>query len=60
VLRAAGRRKQWSREHIAAIERYDQSYGKQLEEISDEDLGALIAHMERNCGKPIREIVAGS
>jgi hypothetical protein len=57
IFRTNGRRKAWSPEHLAAMERYDESFGQLLQDVSDEDLSGLIANIECEYGKPIHEVV---
>jgi hypothetical protein len=50
------RRKTWSPEHHAAIERYEESLAVLLREVSDDELRGLISEVERSLGRPLNEI----
>jgi hypothetical protein len=57
IFRTNGRRKAWPPEHLAAMERYDESFGQLLQDVSDEDLSGLIANIKCEYGKPIHEVL---
>jgi hypothetical protein len=50
------RRKTWSPEHHAAIERYEESLAVLLRDVSDDELSGLISEVERSIGRPLHEI----
>jgi hypothetical protein len=50
------RRKSWSPEHHAAMERYEESLAALLRDVSDAELSGLISEVERSIGRPLHEI----
>jgi hypothetical protein len=57
VFRTNRRRKVWSPAQAAAIERYSEFCGQLLEDVSLEDLVAMRLRLEKQCGRPIREVL---
>jgi hypothetical protein len=57
MFRPNGRRKAWSPEHLLAIECHAEFFGQLLQDVSDEDLSGLIAHVECEYGKPLNELL---
>jgi hypothetical protein len=57
VFRTNRRRKAWSPAHDAAVEHYSEFIGQLLREVSEEDLIAMRLHLEKQCGRPIRDVL---
>jgi hypothetical protein len=53
MLNVSGRRKTWPAEYRSAEDRFLESYGMLLREISDSELAGLITQCERELGRPI-------
>jgi hypothetical protein len=58
MLNISGRRKAWPADYRAAEDRFLQSYGMLLREISDDQLAGLISQLERQLGRPLSAIEA--
>jgi hypothetical protein len=54
------RRKLWSPQHHAAMERYEESLAALLRDVSDSELGGLISEVERSIGRPLHEILGAT